>query len=122
MPKQPTTPRVDPRGRLFPLPPIGIYVGGPLHGQVARRRGHRWSSYRDERGETVKTRRGDRARWQVQWRPKRPRPIYIAEVAGVSGTTRAGRVYVHSYVRDLDWQPTADALLRRAWGLEGVRT
>lgn len=42
-----------------PVRIVATYIGGPLDGQTATRRGTRWSAYRDDSGQPIAASRGD---------------------------------------------------------------
>jgi hypothetical protein len=72
-----------------------VYVGGPLHGQVATRTGTKWSIYRDDNGQPLRTRKGDRE--MCGGTP--PRRRYYAHQNYATGYgTAIGSAYVHATI------------------------
>jgi len=70
---------------------LATYIGGPLDGQPAIRRGTNWSTYRDDNGNVIDARKGDREFVRPLRGKGAPRRHYIRQ------TTKHGNVvYVHA--------------------------
>lgn len=69
-----------------------IFVGGPLHGQVAERIGEQWDQYRDDSGDPLSREIGEKTRYR---QPASERQhYYLSFIAGQSDVLGEW-VYVH---------------------------
>jgi hypothetical protein len=69
-----------------------VYIGGPLHGQVATRTGNRWSIYRDDEGKPIPAARGSREICGLTPRLRR----FYAHQSYSAGVGLLGSCYVHA--------------------------